>query len=489
MRRQGAINLAGALVRIAAAVIAVPVTVRFCGLDEFGRWSFLLSVATVLATCDAGLPTTVNVYVSRGLGLDSGVAMAARVSYVTVSSLVVAGLMGSLASGFALAGPALPAVQKFFGAGPADVVLAVSMGLFVGSRILTNVAAAFLQAAANYRAFVLIGFIFVLPTAVGMPLAASLGLGAGAFLHIHTFFSVLTLIAYLIAVSRMRREHAWGRAVDRTEWSGMFRFGLASWLASAGGIMFSQLDRVVVGMLLNTQQLGIYGASTSITSQINALSAITVQPLLPYISRYAHDIQTHVRELRMLVSNAIRLNTAVALVLSGLVVVCAPTVARLLLGSDETRAVTLVVRVLATVYGAYSLNAVGFYSLFATHDVKRLGLITIGSGLLTLATIAWGAHVAGLLGAAIGNVTFVLTFGLTVVALRRFHMSILHWLRMIWVPVCAWMAAVVSAFAFEIQGRAEVGIAGMLLIVMAAWTFMPSRGKRASIVLMESANR
>jgi O-antigen/teichoic acid export membrane protein len=487
MRKQGAINLAGALVRIAAAVVAMPLTVRFCGLEEFGRWSFLLSIGTVLATCDFGLPTTVTVYVSREFCHEPDPAVSARVSYVAVSSLLVATAMGLIAVGIMLVGPFLPATQKFFGVGRVDIVLAASMGLFVGSRVLTNVAAAFLQAAANYAAFVSIGLIFVLPTAVGLPLAAYYGFDAVAFLHIHTIFSIGTLLAYLVACSAMRRERGWRGVVDRREWAGMARFGLGSWLGSAGGILFSQLDRVVVGMLLSAQQLGIYAAATLVTSQINALSAIPVQPLLPFVARYAHDINGHLRELRILVSNAIRVNTAIALALSALSFVYAPVIAAAVVQPDSVSALTSALRTLSIVYGAYSLNAVGFYCMFATHDLRRLCLITIGSGLLTLVAIAMGAQVAGLMGAAIGNLPYVLTLTLTAIAIRRFGMSVVLWLRIIWVPLCAWAAVIVFAIVFDIRGPIAASILAVLLLVNTViWVFRPMAATY-SMVLMQSA--
>lgn len=489
MRRQGAINLAGALIKVAAAVVGTPLTINYCGLGEFGRWSFLLSVATILATTDLGLPTTVNVYLAPGLGGGRAAATSARVSYVAVSSVLVAIAMGVVASGFVLVGPSVAATRKFFTPGPSDFVLAASMGLFVASRILATVAAAFLQAEQNYRAFVLIGLTFVLPTAVGLPLAALFGFDARAFLHLHTAFSVISLLAYLIPVARMRRQHAWRFAVDRQEWSGMARFGIGSWLGSAGGIVFSQFDRVVIGILLSVPQLGIYAACTQVTSQINALSAIPVQPLLPYVARYAHDIQSHLSDLRTLVSDAIRVNTAVALGLSGLIAVCAPVVAAVLVEPPDTAAVTSTLRILAAVYGVYSLNAVGFYCLFATHDVKRLCFITIGSGLLSLGTIAIGAQVAGLTGAAIGNATYVATLALAVVALRRFDMSVVLWLRMIRVPLCAWASVVGFAVLFDIQGIAAIMVSATLfLVVLLTWAFTPLSARDASLALMKGAS-
>jgi O-antigen/teichoic acid export membrane protein len=489
MRRQGAINLAGALVKSAAAIVATPLTLMFCGLEEFGRWAFLISVATVVATTDFGLPTTVTVYMSHKSDTGSSLAMSVRATYIGVASLVVALLMGGIAAGVVFAGPHLSVMQKFFVAGSVDVRLAVSMGLFVGTRILANVTAAFLQAETNYRAFVMIGLTFVLPTAVGMPLAARFGFDARAFLHLHTFFSIVNLFAYLAAVGQIGRRYGWRFAVDWHEWSGMTRFGFGSWLGAAGGILFSQLDRVLVGILLSTHQLGIYAASTQIASQINALSAIPVQPLLPYVSKFAHNITFHLRELQSLLSEAIRMNTAVALGLSGIVVILAPTVAAILVETPDAEVVTSTLRILGIVYGGYSLNAVGFYSLFATHDVKRLCVITVGSGILTLATVAAGAQLGGLIGAAIGNVSFVATLALTIVALRRFGMSITLWLRMVALPLTAWGLVVGFTLVLHIENTIATLISATLLsFVLIAWLFARSLAGHLSVALAKNAS-
>jgi O-antigen/teichoic acid export membrane protein len=489
MRRQGAINLAGALVRIAAAVVAMPLTVKFCGIDEFGRWAFLLSVATILATGDFGLPTTVTVYMSRAFGSGPPAEISARATYLGVASLIVAFVMAGVASGIVLVGPHVAATEKFLTPAFSDFVLAASMGLFVGSRILGNVAAAFLQAATNYSAFVLIGLSFVLPTAVGMPLMALVGFDSRAFLHLHTGFSVISLIVYLVAVSRMRRQHGWHFHVDGREWLGMARFGVGSWLAAAGATIFGQLDRVLVGILLGTQQLGIYAVSSQIVSQINTLSAIPVQPLLPYVSRFTYDFTSHIRELQRLVTDAIRMNVFMALGLSGIIVICAPIAASILVEPRDTEAVMLTLRILGAVYGVYSLNAVGFYSLFASHDVRRLCLITASSGLLTLATIAAGARIAGLAGAAVGNVSYVGTLLLTVVALQRFKMSVWLWLRILATPLLAWCLAVGLSMVMDVQSIIGATIlATSLSVVLTAWAFTQLPTGLLSVTLKRKAS-
>jgi O-antigen/teichoic acid export membrane protein len=222
------------------------------------------------------------------------------------------------------------------------------------------------------------------------------------------------------------------------------------------------------------------------TSQINALSAIPVQPLLPYVARYAHDMSAHLRELQLLVAGAIRVNGVVALGLSGLVLVCAPAIAAVLVQPDDVAAVISTMRILAVIYGVYSLNAVGFYSLFATHDVRRLCLITVGSGLLTLATIALGARLAGLTGAAIGNASYVATLALTMVAIRRFGLPVGSWLRMLLVPVGAWAAAVVIAVTFDGMAVASIP-ATLLLLGMMAWAFTARSSGHGAAVWMKGA--
>jgi O-antigen/teichoic acid export membrane protein len=335
------------------------------------------------------------------------------------------------------------------------------------------VAAAFLQASMNYRAYVAIGLTFVLPTALGMPLMALVGLDSRAFLHLHTIFSIANLLAYLSAVSAIRRKNQWRFAIDWQEWLRITQFGMMSWAGASGGMLFSQLDRVLVGIMLGTHPLGIYAAATQIASQINALSAIPVQPLLPSVSRFAHNIPVHLRELQTLAAEAVTMNTVVALGLSGIIVIFAPAIAAILVEPVDAGPLISTLRILGTVYGLYSLNAVGFYSLFATHDVKRLCIITIGSGLFTLATIVAGAKISGLVGAAIGNVTFVTTLALTVVALRRFDMSVMIWLRTLAIPLSLWAVVIGLTIGLRVENTIAAVISAILLsLALISWSFV-----------------
>ena len=59
----------------------------------------------------------------------------------------------------------------------------------------------------------------------------------------------------------------------------IFRYSMMSWLTAMGGVLFAQMDKVIVGSALGTMELGIYAAITNVTNQINVLSALPVQPM------------------------------------------------------------------------------------------------------------------------------------------------------------------------------------------------------------------
>jgi len=475
MRTHAVINLTAALIRTGAAVVSTPLTIRLCGADEFGRWAFLLSIATILTSLDFGLPTTLNLYLAHAPAAESS-RTASRIAYATVCAALVSLAIGVVAAVLVLGAPHVAVGHRFIAAG-LDVPLAASIAVFVGTRIWGNAAAAFLQARMRYVAANVIGLLFVIVVGVAVPWSAALGHGARTFMEINAVASALACVAY---GSALRAEIGPLRALwlKTHEWTEMVRFGMTIWLGTAGGLLFSQFDRVVVGFVLGAHELGLYAAATQVSSQINALSAIPVQPLLPHLASRL-DGPRRQEDAAGLLTSALRINTAMALGLSGLIVVYAPVVSSIIIANGDARAMTTCLRILATVYGVYSLNAVGFYVLFAIRRAGRLTVITIGSGLLTLITIAVAAREGGLTGAALGNATFVLTLLLTWTALRAFQVSLKVWFALVRLPLCLWAGLIAVSSGLDLEGLVPVtAVAAIFLLSIAAWVVWPGRGGR-----------
>lgn len=455
-------------------MLSTPLTIRLCGAEEFGRWAFLLSIATLLSVLDFGLPTTLNVYLSHGQA-DDPRRTASRTMYAIICASVVSLVMGIVAAALVLGAPQVQAGRRFITAS-ANLPLAASMALFVSTRIWGNAASAFLQARMRYVASNVIGLLFVIAIGIAVPWAAALGHGAQTFLHVNAIASALVFVVYVAA---LRPEIGPLRALslNTREWREMARFGWSTWLGNLGGMMFSQLDRVVVGFLLGARELGMYAAATQVTAQINALSAIPVQPLLPHLSRL--DGSRRREDAFGLLTSALTINTAMALALSGLIAAWAPIISRLIMPGQDALAMATCLRILATIYGVYSLNAVGFYALFAIRRAGWISAISIGAGMLTLVTIALAARYGGLTGAAFGNGTFVLTLLLTWTALREFQISTSVWFRIVRLPVCLWGGLIAVCSGLDLQELPAISLLSALFLVsIAGWALLPGRGGR-----------
>lgn len=475
IRRHASINLTAAILRTGASVLSTPLTIRFCGAEEFGRWAFLLSIATLLSVLDFGLPTTLNVYLARGEA-DQAHRTASRTAYAVACAAVVSLVMGLIAAMLVLGAPQVQAGRRFITAVP-DLPLAASLALFVASRIWGNAASAFLQARMRYVASNVIGLVFVVAVGIAVPWAAALGHGARTFMHINAVASVLVFVGYGAA---LRQEIGPWRALSlkTQEWREMAWFGWSTWLGNLGGMMFSQLDRVIVGFLLGARELGMYAAATQVTAQINALSAIPVQPLLPHLASRLHGDRQR-DDVSRLLTSALTINTAMALGLSGLIAIYAPVISRIIIASEDARAMTTCLRILATIYGVYSLNAVGFYALFAIRRAGRLTVINMGAGVLTLVTIALAARYGGLTGAALGNAMYVVTLLLTWTALRELQVPARVWFTVVRVPLCLWAGLIAVSSGLGLQGLLPVSIvAAIFLASIAGWALWPGRGGR-----------
>jgi O-antigen/teichoic acid export membrane protein len=198
-----------------------------------------------------------------------------------------------------------------------------------------------------------------------------------------------------------------------------------------GTLLFSQCDRLIIGWRLDTRALGVYAAITNITAQINALSALPVQPLLPLVSGASTAGEAAQEDLRRRVQEALQMNVLMALALGGALALFAPWIIRIILpGADEQS--VLLLRMATVIYALYSINATGYFILLGLGRAGVCTKIVLASGILAVLLIGAGAAYLGLLGGVAGNVGYLGTLALTVVGLKRLKIRLpaaMGWLR------------------------------------------------------------
>lgn len=453
MLKNGLYNFAGSFIRLLLGVLAIPLLIRLLGVEEYGLWMLVSAVMGVVTLAEAGLPISTIALVSRDIGAEDSVGISQTLTVISLSMLVLATIA---AAGLWLAAanivslfPTLTLAQQ----AAATQSLQIG-GLVVGAQLLQQIIIGVEQAYQQYALSNLCITIQAFLTNTGLLVVAWIG---GQTLEMIQWQAITTTFMLALHIclgwSILR-----GKKI-RPRWDSMkarvaIQFSIQAWVASFGSALFSRFDRLLVGGLLGPTVLGVYGAITTITAQINTLSALPVQPLLPALSRSVQgepgsedSSKEDQAEIRHQVQQAFQINTILALGMGAGLAVFTPLVIYALLPGTVPAEYHWAFYAATIIYALYSLNAVGYYTLLSVNAVTTCMAVQLAAGVLAMSMIGLLGGSFGLLGAIIGNAGYWLVGLLTYYGMNQLGIRFRMWFSWMQTPFLGFIAVVlVSTF-------------------------------------------
>jgi O-antigen/teichoic acid export membrane protein len=416
--KNGLYNTTGAIIRMVLALLTIPLLIRSIGLEEYGLWTLVSAVVGLVGLAEAGLSVSTTVFLSRDLAS----ADANGISETLTVTIVAMLLLATFAAVLMWLG-AETLVDFFPGLSGAQRIVAAQAfrigGLVVWARLLQQVLVAVEQAYQRYGVMNIVNTAQAALSSLGLLAVAWLGGRTIEMMRWQAVASTVILIAHVgvgwILLRRLNLRPTWNSMKSLA----IGRYSLLTWVGSLGGVLFSQCDRLLVGGLLGTGVLGVYAAITTVTAQINSFSAVPVQPLLPAISSLLAKPSIDEAQLRKQLKHAFGVNASIALGLGAGLLVFAPIVMNVLIPRGATNEYVWAFRIATLIYTLYSLNAVGFYILFAIGAVQTYLIINLASGVVSLLLIGILSVHIGLVGSVAGNAGYLLSLLFVPFALRQ----------------------------------------------------------------------
>lgn len=436
----GVLNVAGGATRIVIRLATVPMLIHALTLEQYGVWVIVISMFEALMIVEGVLAVTSTTFFGQQVGRPEEIAATfGSLSLAVVALATVCGCVLWLVvprCGF-LFGKLSPSQH-------ADALAALRLcSLVIIFRMPQQVLIGLLQAHMKYGMVNLIGTLQAAVLSSGMVVVAMSGNGLEALTLWWAAGSMCFLCLFVWATFRAVPLGKLCK-LDRKRAKPIFAFAGAAFGTALGSTLFSYGDRLIVGAILGPTQLAIYAVITSVCAQINSLAAMSVHPCLPAISRMWAQGDGNERTLVPLFRKAFVTNVVVALGLSALIASLAPLILALFIpGPGEMNIVSLL-EWCAVIYGIYSMNAVGYYGLYAIQRAHAVMLLQLASAALTLAGIFWLARAHGLEGAVWGNGLFVVSLLMPFCLVRFLQVplrTVWHWIR---IPVLFFGASVIG---------------------------------------------
>jgi O-antigen/teichoic acid export membrane protein len=467
--RNGLYNAAGGVVRIGLAILAVPVLIRIIGIEDYGVWTLASSIIGLATLAEGGLTVTTTFFLSKDIAHDDKVG----VSETLTSTFIAISLFATIAASFLYFGSEF--IVSFFPKLKSDQYIQALTAFKLGSlvlwaRLLQQHLVGLIQSYEKYGLLNILGTIQNTISTLGLIIIAALGGRVIEMMEWQVLQGFGALATYYLFSSKIIKY-----ADPHFIWShsrsiAVLKYSSVAWAGSLGSALFTQGDRLIVGSLLSVESLGIYAAITSIVGQINTLSALPISPLLPSITKLSTSTNTGTSEIEKKLRQSLQLNVLIAFSLGALIVAMAEKILTEILGTNVSISAIHALQFAATIYAMYSLNAVGYYILYALGKVKTCTIIHFLSAVLSLVIILILSSKIGLIGAVIGNCGYILTCLMTIVSLNELKVKVSLWFKWLVFPFVWFLISMLSSLIFqELNDATKFSLYLLEVFVVLSW--------------------
>ncbi|MEH1911681.1 lipopolysaccharide biosynthesis protein [Nostoc sp.] len=482
--KNGFYNTVGGVVRIGLAVLTIPILIRMLGIEEYGLWILAYAVVQVVNLAEAGLSVATTVFVSQDIEKEDADDLSNSLSEtltVTFGGMLIFATLAAIALLFGAEAivslfPKLGQVQQL------TIQHALQIGgLVVWARLLQRVLIGVEQAYQRYDLTNLFNTIESLLLSFGMLIVTWLGGRTIALMQWQAVAAIAILLSHVWVFRTLTHNIKLHVNWNQKRGLAIARYSLMTWLTSLGGMIFARGDRLIVGALLGSEVLGVYATITDLTTVINRLSDLPVQPLLPALTKIITILDKDKNKLQQQIKQAVEINTLVALGLGTVFFTLAPFLMHVMLGDVVKSEYILAFRIEILIEALYSLYAVGYYVLFSVNAVVENFVIHLFSSLLSILLIFIFSNRFGLIGAVLGNAGFMCVLSIIFLGMKYLNINPNTWLRWYSFPLFSFI--VFAIVGFLVKDSLEcIFCLGIVQVIMLIKWFFDSQSKEDNAI-------
>ena len=299
---------------------------------------------------------------------------------------------------------------------PCTQVLLISSALVL-VRTMETVAVSTQRAFQSYADAVRISAAFRILTLVGAAGLASVGTSIQGIVLTIALLSLTSTLLQLYRLGRRVSFYSLVPSFERARIRALIAYGGFTWIQAVSGVIFSQVDRLLVGLSMGTVALGAYSLAAQLAQPITGGTASALHFLFPHIAlRNARD---GIASLRYTIYRAFACNAAMILLAATPLFLFGSRFMRIWAGAHNA-ALTAYAFPLLVVASAFSgLSVTGNYALLALGAVRTVTWITFFAGCLMLALARPLTTELGIGGMALARIACGITSLLLYVPLWR----------------------------------------------------------------------
>jgi O-antigen/teichoic acid export membrane protein len=397
-------------------LLVAPVVLHHLGPAEYGLWAIATAAVSTGGIVASGFGDANIQHVSQLRGsknrhaLESVVRSMMSINLVLGAALACAGwFLSPLAARHIAVSGILPQRSCLLSLRIASILMLV--------RALESVSISTFRAFERYGAAVRISIAVRLLTLALAALLASTGHRTVSIMFVTLLLMLLGTCAQFFRLHQFLRAASLWPAFNRDATRALFGFGIYSWLQAVAGVLFGQVDRLLLGVSLGAVAVTSYALCVQLAQPLFGLTAAALHFLFPYLAGRVNTVSW--ANLRQMLRKAFAFNLLLVAIGTALLLAFGQRLLQVWAGAAIAQTAAPFFPLVIIGSALLGLSVTGTYALLALCKVRSVAWLSIVAGVAMLLMMSWLLPLRGVQGLATARLFYGLFSLLLYVPLLR----------------------------------------------------------------------
>ena len=194
--------------------------------------------------------------------------------------------------------------------------------------------------------------------------------------------STLAAVAQGFAVRAIAGNIVLLPSLHRETLSMIAGFGCFSWIQAVSAVVFGQVDRLIIGLILGAPAVALYALCAQAAQTIHGIAGAGLHILFPHLSsRFEAE---PLADLRHTVWIAFKTNLLLATLLCAPIILLSRPILSLWMGPGFARQAWPILSILGAGFALFALNVTAHYALLAVGRVRLVTVLNLAAGAVML---------------------------------------------------------------------------------------------------------
>ena len=399
-----------------AMLVSAPSLLRHLGVAQYGIWIVMTAALNMGGVIASGFGDANIQYIAsaRSHGNPELLLRAVR-SMLGINLLlggalaVVSWVLVPLAAGHLVSPVSGLQAACLLGLQIASVLILV--------RAIESVCVSTQRAFERYGAAIRISLFARVITVVAAVVLSMRGFGVAEIMEATACFMILGTVAQLIRLQQYLGAASLLPSFDRRATRALFQFGAFSWLLAVSSVIFTQADRLLLGVSLGATTVTAYALCVQMAQPIYGIASSGLHFLFPYLS--ARNAVSKPAAIQKSILTAFAVNLLIVAAGTGVLLLFGRAVLYAWVGPAVALSASAILAPIAWSFAFLGLSVTGYYSLLALGRVHAVTALSLTGGLTMLLLMACLLPLQGVHGIAIARLSYGLIALLMYVPLAR----------------------------------------------------------------------